>query len=126
MFFDDYSRPKRIKRTPRLLDDFAQGIMCSIFAVLCVIFFRQTWQFALIFALCAAFRFWHHFKMQKNKAALRKIEKEYGDDEDDEDEDEDDEYETLSRKERKARFKEHLSQIEDEFPDIDLEDDEDD
>lgn len=131
MFFDDYNKPKRGR--PRFtMSDFAQGIMYTVLAIFCLVFFRGGWIFSLAFALCAVFRFWHHSKMKKNKAALKKIMKEYGDEDcDDDDEDEDKllpiqsrklSMSNLTRKERKARYKEFLNEIEDEFADFDIED----
>lgn len=119
MFFDDYGRPK--KPTPKLFSDMVQGVICAVLAVVCAVVYKNSWALSIIFALLAVFRFWHHFKTEKNEAKLNAIIDEYGDDDDDVLADETP-AEKLSRRERKARYKEFLNDIEDEFADFDIED----
>lgn len=127
MFFDDLNKPK--KPTPRLFSDFSQGVVCAILAVVCIVVYRNSWGLSVIFALLAVFRFWHHFKMKKNKIKLNAVIDNCEDDDDDEDDEGCDSTpvnatraEKLSRKERKKRYKEFLEEIENSFSDFDVED----
>lgn len=131
MFFDDFNGPKRVKTG--FFSDFTQGVICAVLAVVCFILYKREWMFGLIFVACAAIRLWHHFKTKRDNAPLKKT----GSDEDyydlydeydaltDVDHDDGKEEKPLTRKERKARYKERLAEIEREYAELDYDEDDD-
>ena len=103
--------------------DLRQGILCTICAVVCLIFAKYMWIFALIFALCASFYFYHNHKLKKNTQKIETMLEEF------EDEDHLAPYRhnaTLSKKERKQQYHQYLEEIEQEFNIDDIDEDEDD
>lgn len=113
------------KPKPQYKNDFKQGILCTVCALFCFINFRQMLVFALLFAACAVFRFFHYAKLKKQEGSMESLLDELEDDEDDESSNAP-QKSKLPRKERKKQYNEFLNDLEKELGDFDadLDDDE--
>lgn len=119
MFFEGkYKGAGQGKPNPK--SDLKQGIFCAVCALFCFVNIRQMFVYALLFAACAVFRFYHYAKLKKREEMMEDLLDELGDDAEDEDRNVSARAK-LPRKERKERYNEFLNDLEKELGDFDTE-----
>ena len=119
--YSQYTAQYTIARTlKQMKSDLRQGIICAVCVIFCFLSIKTLWVFAIIFGLCSVFRFYHYVKLKHNTIKMERVLDEF--------EESDDisvpkRKQDISKKERKAQYKNFLKGLDEEF-DIDFGEDE--